>query len=93
VTDDPSFSANELTRRRFLVIGAYGGGAAVAAASLSSAAEAAAKVPKETVNYQMSPKGAARCGSCAYFQAPSSCNYVDGAISPSGWCMLYKAKG
>jgi anaerobic selenocysteine-containing dehydrogenase len=93
VTDDPSFSANQLSRRRFLAIGAYAGGAAFAAASISSAADATAKVPKQTVNYQMSPKGPAKCGSCAYFQAPASCNYVDGAISPTGWCMLYKAKG
>jgi hypothetical protein len=91
VTDDRPFGASRLSRRRFLVIGA--GGAAMAAGTLSSAANATAKVPKQTVDYQMGPKGAARCGSCAYFQAPASCNFVDGAISPSGWCMLYKPKG
>jgi anaerobic selenocysteine-containing dehydrogenase len=93
VTDDRPFGGSRLSRRRFLVIGAYASGAAVAAGTLSSAAEATAKVPKQTVDYQMGPKGAARCSSCAYFQAPASCNFVDGAISPSGWCMLYKPKG
>ena len=93
MTDDEPFSRKQLSRRRFLIIGAHAGGAAVAAASMSSAADATAKVPKQTVNYQMSPKGPARCGSCSYFQAPASCNFVDGAISPSGWCVLYKAKG
>lgn len=93
MTDDEPFSRNQLSRRRFLIMGAYAGGAAAAAASMSSAAQATAKVPKQTVNYQMSPNGPARCGSCAYFQTPASCNLVDGTISPSGWCVLYKAKG
>lgn len=53
---------------------------------------ATAKVAKQTVDYQMTPKGQARCGTCSFFQAPSGCNFVNGPISPTGWCMLYKTK-
>ena len=90
---DKESSPSQVSRRCFLAIGAYAGGAALAGSVMASRAQAAAKVAKQTVNYQMSPKGPARCGSCAYFKAPNSCNFVDGAISPTGWCVLYKPKG
>ncbi len=80
-----------VSRRTFLHSGAVAGGAILGLAA--GAAEAAsAKVPKETVNYQMRPNGQARCGTCSYFQAPSGCNFVNGPISPTGWCALYKAR-
>jgi hypothetical protein len=85
---------DKLSRRNFLHIASTGGGAMLGMALVGSRATAATgKVPKQTVNYQPQPKGQARCGSCAFFQAPSGCNYVDGPINPNGWCMLYKAKG
>lgn len=80
-----------VSRRTFLRAGAAAGSGAVLGFT-SAAPAATAKVAKETVSYQMSPKGPARCGTCAYFQAPSGCNFVSGPISPTGWCMLYKAK-
>lgn len=58
----------------------------------STAGAVTAKVAKATVNYQMTPKGPAHCAACAYFQAPSGCNFVNGPISPTGWCVLFKAK-
>jgi anaerobic selenocysteine-containing dehydrogenase len=79
-----------VSRRTFLNAGAAAGGAILAFGS--SARAASAKVAKETVNYQPSPRGAAHCSACAYFQAPSSCNFVNGQISPSGWCVLFKPK-
>ena len=79
-----------VSRRSFLRTGALASGAVL---GFASAAEAGtAKVGKATVNYQPSPKGAAHCSACTYFQAPSNCNFVNGPISPSGWCMLFKPK-
>lgn len=87
-------SFKSLSRRRFLHWGvAVGSGAAVGLDLLRSSADAAtAKVSKETAGYQQSPRGQSRCGTCSFFQAPSSCNYVEGPINPSGWCTLYRAK-
>ena len=76
------------SRRTFLRASAVG---AICGVAVSARAETA-KVPKQTVQYQPSPKGPAHCAACAYFQAPSNCNFVKGPISPSGWCMLFKPK-
>lgn len=84
-----------LSRRRFLRIAAAAGSGTIVGLNLigGSASGATAKVPKQTVNYQQTPKGQARCGTCSFFQAPSGCSYVEGPINPSGWCTLYHAKG
>ena len=85
---------DKLSRRNFLHMAGAGGGAMLGIGLIGARATAAtSKVPKQTVNYQPKPNGQARCGSCAFFQAPSGCNYVDGPINPDGWCMLYKARG
>ena len=94
MTDQESLTDEPLSRRRFLRIGAAAsGGAILGLASVGAAAAATAKVSKQTVNYQPTPRGQSRCATCSYFQAPSSCNYVDGPINPTGWCTLYHAKG
>jgi len=80
-----------VSRRAFLRAGAAAGGAIIGLGTRAACA-ATAKVAKDTVNYQMTPKGQARCGACSYFQAPSGCNFVNGPISPTGWCMLFKRK-
>lgn len=87
-----SILRSRVSRRAFLYAGAAAGGGAVFGLTATTSSAATAKVAKETVSYQMSPKGPARCGTCAYFQAPSACNFVNGPISPTGWCMLYKTK-
>jgi secreted PhoX family phosphatase len=79
-----------VSRRIFLNVSALAASGIVGFGSTAKAATA--KVPKETVNYQPTPRGAAHCAACAYFQAPSACTFVDGPISPSGWCILFKAK-
>jgi len=79
-----------VSRRTFLHASAVAGGAMRGLASTARATTA--KVAKQTVSYQPSPKGPAHCAACAYFQAPSGCNFVNGPISPSGWCMLFKPK-
>ena len=87
---DENVSENGLSRRRFLFTAAKGG--AMIGATTLLASPAAAKVPPTAVNYQPSPKGKARCDSCANWQPPSSCVFVGGAISPAGWCSLYRPK-
>jgi anaerobic selenocysteine-containing dehydrogenase len=79
-----------VSRRAFLHASAAAGGAILGFASTARAATA--KVAKETVNYRPAPKGPAHCAACTYFQAPSGCNFVNGPISPSGWCVLFKPK-
>lgn len=94
MVDVQSRARKPLSRRRLLHIGALAGGGAVGLGLFgpSFANAATAKVSQQTVNYQQTPKGLARCGACSFFQAPSSCNYVEGPINPSGWCTLYRAK-
>ena len=78
--------------RRAVLRGACSGGTLLGIVLLTAPATAASKMPQTTVSYQPTPRGAAHCGTCRFFQAPSSCNFVDGAITPSGWCVLYRAK-
>ena len=94
MTDNPSLRFGVVSRRTFIsASAALAAGAPLAAELMASRADAStAKVAKQTVNYQPSPRGPAHCASCAYFQAPSSCNFVSGPISPTGWCVLFKAK-
>jgi anaerobic selenocysteine-containing dehydrogenase len=92
VSNDGFFAAKTISRRNFLHIGAAGGGVALLGFASTASPAAAAKVAKQTVNYQTSPNGQAHCGSCAFFQAPSGCQYVNGPITPSGWCVLYQPK-
>jgi anaerobic selenocysteine-containing dehydrogenase len=95
VADEHTCIPKPLTRRRFLRFGAVAGGGAAIGLGLFGppfANAATAKVAKQTVSYQQMPKGQARCGTCTFFQAPSSCNYVEGPVNSAGWCMLYRAK-
>jgi len=32
------------------------------------------------------------CDGCVNFQPPNACKFVEGNISPSGWCQLFAAK-
>jgi hypothetical protein len=67
--------------------------AAGAAAILGPARHAnAAKMAQTAAAYQDSPKGSQQCDGCSLFQAPNSCQLVDGAISPSGWCKFWVKK-
>lgn len=51
------------------------------------------KVSQSAAGYQSRPNNDQSCGACAHFLAPSSCEYVDGAISPQGWCKFFARKG
>ena len=70
-------------------------GAAFAAAALGLMplrARAQQKVAQSAAQYQASPKNGQQCSTCSHFQAPSSCQVVDGSISLNGWCALYTKK-
>lgn len=85
-----------LSRRSFL-------GAVVVlpalAGSLASAASAdASKASQESMHYQTTPNGKMHCSLCKFFipgqdaQSSGTCQIVDGAISPNGYCMAFAAK-
>ena len=64
---------------------------AVLTASVVPGKEALAqqKASKEAMKYQDKPNGDQQCSNCAQFVAPGSCKVVDGAISPSGYCIVW----
>ena len=57
---------------------------------LGVSAAKAAKVSQSAVGYRNSPNGDKNCANCSLFIAPSSCKSVDGAISPNGWCRIWR---
>jgi len=66
---------------------------------LTAAASAdASKASKAAMHYQDTPNGNSSCSGCRYFvagqsgSASGSCQIVDGAISPTGYCMAFTAK-
>mgnify|MGYP001322852434 CR=1 FL=1 len=49
-----------------------------------------AKTPKETVQYQSTPKNGEKCSECIHFIAETNeCKTVEGDIDPEGWCTIY----
>lgn len=92
MAQDGSFQSPRVSRRDFLFVAAVGSGAVIGAGLVGTQARAANKIPQKAVSYQTTPKGGQRCDNCALWQAPSSCKLVEGEISASGWCTLYKKK-
>jgi hypothetical protein len=65
---------------------------AVAVATVVSQPAAQVKISQTTANYQDTPKGDQRCEGCANFQPPNASKFVEGHISPNGWCQLFVKK-
>jgi anaerobic selenocysteine-containing dehydrogenase len=83
-----------VSRRDFLNIAAVGGCALVAAGMTASAhAAPKKKFSQQQARYQPNPKSGQRCQICALWQPPTSCQQVDGQVSPAGWCTLFQPKG
>jgi len=78
--------------RRVVLAGTTFTFGAVAASAAVSRALAQQKISQEVAKYQGSPNGDKRCDGCFNFQAPNGCRFVDGNISPSGWCQLFTPK-
>jgi hypothetical protein len=76
-----------VSRRRILA----GTVLALGAAAVSEAL-AQQKLAQADVNYQGTPKGSQRCGTCYNFQQPNGCKFVQGNISADGWCQLFAPK-
>ena len=85
---------DSMSRRRLLLRGVActAGGAALLSPLTSAKAAKAAKVSQASVAYQTSPKADQQCSNCAQFVPPNACNFVEGDISPSGWCQLWAKK-
>lgn len=80
-----------VSRRDFLVVAAAGGGAIIGT-NLAPSPATAAKMSPRAMSYRPSPNGNQSCSNCGNFQPPTSCKVIDGTISPSGWCILYRSK-
>ena len=68
---------------------------AFSAAALAAAipqASAQQKISQADAKYQTTAKGDQRCEVCVNFQPPNRCKFVDGDISPNGWCQLFAPK-
>jgi hypothetical protein len=55
-------------------------------------ASAQQKITQATAKYQDQPKEKQSCAVCVHFEPPNACKFVQGTISPSGWCMLFAPK-
>ena len=80
-----------VSRRDFLFVTAAGGGA-ILGAGLAASPAMAAKMSPKAMSYRSTPNGKQSCANCANFDPPASCKVVDGTISPTGWCILYRVK-
>lgn len=81
-----------VSRRDFLHIAAFGTGAIIAVSMPAASSGAQKKLTQRQAHYQPIPKSGQRCQTCALWQAPTSCQQVEGPISPAGWCVLYAPK-
>jgi len=50
----------------------------------------AAKASQGSVGYRDAPNTDKNCASCRLFLSPNACKSVDGAISPNGWCKIWR---
>lgn len=50
------------------------------------------KLSQADARYQGTAKGSQNCVSCLHFQPPHGCRFVQGEISPDGWCQLFTRK-
>jgi len=65
---------------------------AAGAATAVSESPARQKIGQADAEYQSTPKDDQRCDACVNFQPPNACKFVQGEISPSGWCQLLAKK-
>jgi hypothetical protein len=80
-----------ISRRAALTRTAAALGAATAATVVRQAA-AQEKIGQAVAKYQGMPNGNDRCEVCNNFQSPNACKFVQGEISPKGWCQLFSPK-
>jgi hypothetical protein len=86
-----SNDCQRISRRAALAGTALVLGAAVATTAVTESS-AQQKISQADAKYQATPKGDQRCDGCVNFQPPNACKFVEGDISPSGWCQLFVKK-
>ncbi len=84
-------SSPHISRRVALTRTAIALGVAAAGATVTDAS-AQQKITPAAAKYQDQPKGQQSCAVCVNFQPPNACKFVQGTISPSGWCLLFAPK-
>jgi High potential iron-sulfur protein len=92
MSDDKERSGTSVSRRGFLHIAAVGSGSLIAVGLTNPASAEPKKFSQKQARYQPVPKSGQRCQNCALWQSPTSCQVVEGQISPAGWCILYQPK-
>jgi hypothetical protein len=80
-----------VTRRLALSGTALALGVAAAGTAVTRA-DAQQKITPAAAKYQDQPKGQQSCAVCVNFQPPNACKFVQGTISPTGWCLLFAPK-
>ena len=83
---------SKLSRRSILKEAALVAGATLAATLFPNKEVFAQKASKEAMKYQDHPSGDKQCSNCAQFIPSSSCQIVEGVISPQGYCMSWQKK-
>ena len=85
-------------RRGFIKLAVMIAGGAALDCVHAPAATAAQKLAKAAVKYQDAPNGKKDCDDCLQFipgktaTAEGSCQVVEGAINPHGYCIAWAAK-
>jgi hypothetical protein len=86
-------ATKELSRRGFCKCSATTALSAVVFLTLGPKPAAAKdKMTQKDAGYQDTPNGAQQCDKCKLFQPPSACTFVEGTISPTGWCKIFQPK-
>jgi hypothetical protein len=80
-----------ISRRAALARTALALGAATAA-TMGRQAAAQEKISQAVAKYQPTPNSNDHCELCTNFQPPNACKFVQGEISPKGWCQLFSPK-
>ena len=82
----------KLSRRAFIRGAAGVAGVGLAGTIIPIQVQAQAKIAKDVMKYQDTPKDGQRCDECTYWQPPNKCGLVEGDIKPEGWCTAWNKK-
>jgi hypothetical protein len=89
---DNNRSHSRYISRRAVLAGTTLALGAAAVATAISPAKAQQKISQADAQYQGTPKEGQHCSLCLNFQQPGACSFVQGNISPNGWCQLFSPK-
>jgi len=83
---------NRRLSRRAIMKGALLASTTAIAVLMRSKEALAQKASKASMQYQDKPSGNKQCSNCAQFIPASSCQIVEGTISPQGFCISWQKK-